>query len=105
MNDPHMRKEEGKAMAKVLFFNLPAHGHTNPTLPLVAELVRRGEHVIYYSSEAFRPAIEQAGATFRGIDAFFERADVCRREPGALRLHPDPSNARDHPRHSSRGES
>lgn len=58
-------------MAKVLFFNLPAHGHTNPTLPLVAELVHRGEHVIYYSSEAFRPAIEQAGATFRGIDAFF----------------------------------
>ena len=40
-------------MAKVLFFNLPAHGHVNPTLPLVAELVHRGEHVIYYSSEAF----------------------------------------------------
>ncbi|MEO8973138.1 MAG: macrolide family glycosyltransferase [Ktedonobacteraceae bacterium] len=58
-------------MAKVLFFNLPAYGHTNPSLPLVAELVRRGEHVIYYSSEAFRAAIEQAGATFRGVDAFF----------------------------------
>ncbi len=58
-------------MAKVLFFNIPAYGHMNPTLPLVAELVRRGEHVIYYSSEAFRPAIEQAGATFRGVDAFF----------------------------------
>ena len=58
-------------MAKVLFFNLPAYGHTNPTLPLVAELVHRGEHVIYYSSEAFRPAIEQAGATFRGVDAFY----------------------------------
>ena len=57
-------------MAKVLFFNLPAYGHMNPTLPLVAELVHRGEHVIYSSSEAFRPAIEQAGATFRGIDAF-----------------------------------
>ncbi len=59
-------------MAKVLFFNLPAYGHMNPTLPLVAELVHRGEHVIYYSSEAFRPAIEQAGATFRGIDTFFD---------------------------------
>ncbi|MBA2286039.1 MAG: glycosyl transferase family 1 [Ktedonobacteraceae bacterium] len=58
-------------MAKILFFNLPAYGHMNPTLPLVAELVHRGEHVIYYSSEAFRPAIEQAGATFRGVDAFF----------------------------------
>ena len=64
-------------MAKVLFFNLPAYGHMNPTLPLVAELVHRGEHVIYYSSEAFRPAIEQAGATFRGVDAFFnERTSV-----------------------------
>lgn len=58
-------------MAKVLFFNLPAYGHTNPTLPLVAEMVRRGEQVIYYSSEAFRVAIEQAGATFRGVDVFF----------------------------------
>jgi MGT family glycosyltransferase len=58
-------------MAKVLFFNLPAYGHTNPTLPLVAELAHRGEHVIYYSSEAFRAAIEQAGATFRGVDAFY----------------------------------
>ena len=58
-------------MAKVLFFNLPAYGHTNPTLPLVAELVRRDEEVIYYSAEVFRPAIEQAGATFRGVDAFF----------------------------------
>jgi UDP:flavonoid glycosyltransferase YjiC (YdhE family) len=58
-------------MAKVLFFNLPAYGHTYPTLPLVAELVRRGEHVIYYSSEAFRSAILEAGATFRGIDPFF----------------------------------
>src|SRR5216684_5761142 len=64
-------------MATVLFFNIPAYGHMNPTLPLVAELVQRGEHVIYYSSEAFRPAIEQAGATFRGVDAFFnERTPV-----------------------------
>jgi len=52
-------------MSKVLFFNLPALGHTNPTLPLVAELVRRGEQVIYYSSPAFQQAIEQTGATFR----------------------------------------
>lgn len=58
-------------MAKALFFNLPVHGHTYPTLPLVAELVQRGEQVIYYSSETFRPVIEQAGATFRGIAAFF----------------------------------
>ncbi len=58
-------------MAQGVFFNIPFHGHINPTLPLVEELTRRGDRIIYYSSEAFRPAIEQAGATFRGIDAFF----------------------------------
>ena len=52
-------------MSKVVFFNIPAHGHTYPTLPLVAELVRRGEQVVYYSSPAFRQPIEQAGAMFR----------------------------------------
>ena len=52
-------------MSKVLFFNIPAYGHTYPTLPLVAELVRRGEQVVYYSSPAFQQAIEQTGAIFR----------------------------------------
>src|SRR6266566_3321427 len=52
-------------MSKVVFFNIPAHGHTYPTLPLVAELVRRGEQVIYYSSPAFQHVIEQTGATLR----------------------------------------
>ena len=52
-------------MSKVLFFNIPAYGHTYPTLPLTAELVRRGEQVVYYSSPAFQHAIEQAGAMFR----------------------------------------
>lgn len=52
-------------MATLLFFGQPGHGHTNPTLPLVAELVCLGEKVIYYSLENFQPAIEQTGATFR----------------------------------------
>ncbi len=52
-------------MATVVFFNLPAHGHINPTLPLVAELVRRGEQVTYYSLPPFQAAIEATGATFR----------------------------------------
>ena len=51
-------------MATILFCSLPAQGHTNPTLPLVTELVRRGEKVIYYFLENFQPAIEQTGATF-----------------------------------------
>lgn len=52
-------------MSKVVFFNIPAYGHTCPTLPLVAELVGRGEQVIYFSSPAFQKAIEHAGAIFR----------------------------------------
>ena len=35
-------------MAKAAFFNLPFYGHMHPTLPLVAEMVKRGEQVIYY---------------------------------------------------------
>jgi MGT family glycosyltransferase len=52
-------------MATLVFFGEPGWGHTNPTLPLVAELVRRGERVIYYSVETFRESIERAGAVFR----------------------------------------
>jgi MGT family glycosyltransferase len=54
-------------MSKAIFFNIPAHGHTYPTLPLVAELVRRGDQVIYYSSNAFQRVIEDTGATFRNF--------------------------------------
>jgi len=52
-------------MSKVLFLNIPAHGHTNPTLPVVKELVERGEQVIYYSSDSFKDKIERTGAVFR----------------------------------------
>ena len=51
-------------MAKALFLSLPLHGHTNPTLPLVRELVARGDHVTYFSSSAFHGKVEQAGARY-----------------------------------------
>jgi MGT family glycosyltransferase len=56
-------------MGKLVFLNIPAHGHVNPTLPVVQELVRRGEQVRYYNTEEFRPQIEAAGATFRPYPA------------------------------------
>jgi UDP:flavonoid glycosyltransferase YjiC (YdhE family) len=40
-------------MAKILFFNIPAYGHVNPTLPVVTELLLRGHHVVYYNSDTF----------------------------------------------------
>jgi MGT family glycosyltransferase len=52
-------------MAKALFFGLPLHGHTNPSLPLVRELVERGDEVIYFSTDTFASRIEGAGARYR----------------------------------------
>jgi MGT family glycosyltransferase len=51
-------------MSRIVFLNSPAYGHVNPTLPVVQELVRRGEQVTYYNAEEFRAVIEQTGATF-----------------------------------------
>ncbi|HTK11035.1 MAG TPA: macrolide family glycosyltransferase [Ktedonobacteraceae bacterium] len=52
-------------MAKYALFSAPGHGHVNPTLAIAQELVARGEQVIYYLPETFRPVVEATGATFR----------------------------------------
>lgn len=57
-------------MSKIVFFNIPAHGHTNPTLSVVRELVSRGHSVWYYSYELMREKIEDAGAEFISCDRF-----------------------------------
>ena len=44
-------------MSKIVFFNIPAHGHTNPTLGVVKELISRGHHVWYYSYNEFKDKI------------------------------------------------
>ena len=59
-------------MSKVLFFTIPLQGHTNPTLPLAQELVRRGEEVVYYSIEPFRASIEDIGAGFHSYGSAYE---------------------------------
>lgn len=51
-------------MPRVVYLGFPARGHTTPTLPIVAELVRRGVEVDYYSTPAFRALVESAGARF-----------------------------------------
>ncbi|HLF89493.1 MAG TPA: macrolide family glycosyltransferase [Anaerolineales bacterium] len=45
-----------------LFFNVPGHGHVNPSLPLVAELTRRGHRITYFITEGYRAKVEAAGA-------------------------------------------
>lgn len=57
-------------MSKIVFFSIPAHGHTNPTLPVVSELVNRGHEVWYYSFLEFQEKIERAGAKFISCDTF-----------------------------------
>jgi MGT family glycosyltransferase len=52
-------------LARALFFGLPVHGHVNPTLPLVRELVRRGDEVIYFATEEFATRIGETGAVYR----------------------------------------
>ena len=52
-------------MSDVLFLASPSHGHVNPTLGLVEELVRRGERVTYFASEPFRERVEATGAAFK----------------------------------------
>ena len=57
-------------MSKIVFFCIPAHGHTNPTLGVVRELVSRGHEVWYYSYNSMREKIESAGATFISCDEY-----------------------------------
>lgn len=57
-------------MSKIVFFCIPAHGHTNPTLGVVRELVERGHEVLYYSYNSFKEKIEEAGAQFVACDDF-----------------------------------
>lgn len=56
-------------MNRIVFVGTPAHGHVNPTLPVVQEMVQRGEQVIYYNSEEFRAKVEGTGAAFRAYPA------------------------------------
>jgi len=57
-------------MSRIAFFCIPAHGHTNPTLGVVRELVSRGHEVRYYSYESMREKIEGSGAQFIPCDEY-----------------------------------
>ena len=61
---------------RVLWFCIPAYGHTNPTIEVVRELVCRGHEVRYYSFEEFREKIEGAGAQFVACDAYLPPVDA-----------------------------
>lgn len=55
---------------KIVFFCIPAHGHANPTLGVVKELIKNNNEVYYYSYEIMREKIESTGAKFISCDEF-----------------------------------
>jgi MGT family glycosyltransferase len=77
-------------MPKALFFNVPAHGHVNPSLPLVTELARRGHHITYFASEHYRARVEAAGAVFQRYatvpDDYFESRGLSGAVPQKVAL-------------------
>ena len=60
-------------MKRIAFFCIPAHGHTNPMLPVAAELVRRGNIVRFYSFSEFENKISAVGAEFISCDEFLPK--------------------------------
>ncbi|RCX12983.1 MGT family glycosyltransferase [Anaerobacterium chartisolvens] len=55
-------------MSKGLFINLPSHGHINPTLGVVKELIERGEEVTYLLPEQFKEKVENVGARVKSYN-------------------------------------
>ena len=70
-------------MKKVAVFCIPAHGHTNPMLPVVRELARRGDEVRFYSFSEFQEKIERTGATFVCCDKYLP--ELSRKEEEKLK--------------------
>lgn len=60
-------------MKKVAFFCIPAHGHTNPMLPVAAELVERGNTIRFYSFDEFEDKINATGAEFISCDVYLPK--------------------------------
>lgn len=64
-------------MKRIAMFSIPAHGHTNPMLPVAAELVRRGCAVRFYSFDEFAEKIRATGADFVSCDAYLPRLSAA----------------------------
>lgn len=61
-------------MSTTYVFGYPGQGHVIPMLPILAELVRRGERAICYETAAFQKSVQSTGAEFREYGADFPLA-------------------------------
>lgn len=74
--EPQVVPQSASVKKRIAFFCIPAHGHTNPMLPVAAELVRRGNTVRFYSFGGtgglpdFSEKIRKTGAEFVPCDAY-----------------------------------
>ncbi|MFF9667362.1 glycosyl transferase, partial [Streptomyces althioticus] len=50
--------------AHILMVSVPAHGHVNPSLAVITELVARGYRVSSVNDPSFREIVESTGASF-----------------------------------------
>jgi MGT family glycosyltransferase len=66
-------------MGRIVYFSFPAHGHINPTLPVIRELAGRGEEISYYGTDRFAPAIRETGVRFC---PYTERVHMPEHGPG-----------------------
>ena len=65
-----MIKRRWMILSKIVFFCIPAHGHTNPTLNVVRQLISEGHTVRYYSYNNMREKIEATKAEFIPCDDY-----------------------------------
>lgn len=71
-------------MSKIVFFCIPAQGHTNPTLGVVQTLIKEGHEVYYYSYEMMREKIEATGATFVACDQYDSQVHLSKEDGARL---------------------
>ncbi|MEV4410787.1 macrolide family glycosyltransferase [Catellatospora sp. NPDC049609] len=70
-------------MSAIAFLNIGMHGHINPTLPVAAELVRRGHRVTYHTTPDYA---EEIGATGARVFRYSGREIPLAGPPGAITL-------------------
>ena len=65
-------------MAKIVILSIPAYGHINPVLPIIAELIRRGHDVVVYNEAVFEELIRATGAGFVAYPPALSLEDLAR---------------------------
>jgi MGT family glycosyltransferase len=57
---------------KLLFFNIPAVGHVQPTIPLARALVARGHRIVYYDTVPFAERLIGTGVEFKSYELDYD---------------------------------